>query len=76
MKTLFRILWKRLRTKNPKVANAVAILAGVLIAVFFGADQMYELCDLSAWLCDNQELIYSILLIIVGAAQIPNKKKA
>lgn len=75
-KGIFKIIWKRLKSKNPKAANIIAIIATVLIAVFFGADNSIDLCDIQQWLCDNKELIYSVLLLIVGGSQFPISKES
>lgn len=74
-KGFIKVIWKRIKSKNPKIANIIATIAAVLIAAFFGADTTIDLCDIQEWLCTNKELIYSVLILIVGGAQIPNKKK-
>ena len=74
-KGIFKLIWKRIRAKNPKIANYIQIVAALLIAVFFGTDQVYDLCDLNEWLCNNKELIYTLLLAMAGGVQFTVKKE-
>ena len=75
-KGIFKLIWNRFKSKTPKGAKAASYIAAVLIVVFFGADQMYDICDIAEMLCNNKELIYSILIIVAGGSHFSVDKKA
>ena len=79
-KQIFKVLWRRLLSKNPVIANIIASIATVLLVVFFGeavgTESIYDLCDIHEFLCANKKAILAILLLIVPASQIPVSKKS
>jgi len=74
-KYFIKFVIKRLKSKTPKIYKVLSLVAGLLIAVFFGADQIYEMCDISEMLCKNKEFIYSILIMLAGGSQFAVEKK-
>ena len=77
MKKIFvKLIINRLKSKTPKLYKITSLLAAALLVVFFGADQMYDLCDLSELLCSNKEIIYFILSSIAGGSWFTVDKKS
>lgn len=70
MKTLTKMLVKRLSSKNPNFFKVLQWIAGILLAIFFGADAVFDLCELVPWLCKFETIIYTLLATIIGMGQL------
>lgn len=69
MKALFKIIFKRLHSKNPKFFTYLAAFAGVIAVLFFGADKVI---DLSPWVSESiLHMLYVACITIAGVSQLP-----
>ena len=76
MKKLIKILIKRLSSKNPQFFKILQWIAGILLALFFGADAIFNLCELVPVLCQWEEMIYTLLVTIIAMGQLAVSSKS
>ncbi len=76
MKRILNILFKRLSSKSPTFFRVLQVIAGVLVTLFFSVDAIWDLCSLVPALCNWQELIYTLLLSIIGIGQLAVSSKS
>lgn len=69
MKALFKILSRRLKSRNPKFFTYLATAAAIIAMVFFGADKVV---DLSPWISDIVlHTVYVACVSVAAVAQLP-----
>lgn len=72
MKTIIKIIVKRIKKKNPQFFNILSYIAAGIMVLFFGADMIY---DLHGILSDSMvTMIYTICGTIIGLSQFPTKE--
>lgn len=71
MKTIIKIIIKRIRKKNPQFFNILSYVAAGIMVLFFGGNMIYDLHGfLSASVVT---MIYTICTTIIALGQFPVK---
>lgn len=74
MKTFFKLIAKRLKAKTPKFFNIVAYIAAAILVLFFGADKILDLSEISFLTPSIINMIYAICTAIFAVSKMTVEK--